>query len=149
MALTDKLTAIADAIRAKTGKTDSMTLDEMVVEINSIIVGEAAEPDFSLKHNGVEVRELTMTSTGDTFEVVAKCNTLNSADISYKWQIYISAANMWVDISGQTSDTITINYGMVKNQVDNNTALIQCVATVGSESATSEQLAVILNLPPV
>lgn len=85
MALTDKLTAIANAIRAKTGKTGSMTLDEMVIEINSIVVGEAAEPDFSLKHNGVEVRELTMTSAGDTFDVVAKCNTLNSDSISYKW----------------------------------------------------------------
>ena len=36
MALTDKLTAIADAIRAKTGKTDSLTLDSMVTEIASI-----------------------------------------------------------------------------------------------------------------
>ena len=36
MALTDKLTAIADAIRTKTGKTDSMTLDEMASEISSI-----------------------------------------------------------------------------------------------------------------
>lgn len=36
MALTDKLTAIADAIRAKTGKSDTMTLDNMVTEIASI-----------------------------------------------------------------------------------------------------------------
>ena len=36
MALTDKLTAIADAIRAKTGKTNAMTLDEMASEISSI-----------------------------------------------------------------------------------------------------------------
>lgn len=36
MALTDKLTAIADAIRTKTGKTDSLTLDGMVTEIASI-----------------------------------------------------------------------------------------------------------------
>ena len=36
MALTDKLTAIADAIRAKTGKSNTMTLDEMATEISSI-----------------------------------------------------------------------------------------------------------------
>ena len=36
MALTDKLTAIADAIRAKTGKSNTMTLDSMVTEIASI-----------------------------------------------------------------------------------------------------------------
>ena len=36
MALTDKLTAIANAIRAKTGGTDTLTLDEMVLEIGNI-----------------------------------------------------------------------------------------------------------------
>lgn len=36
MALIDKLTAIADAIRAKTGKTTTMTLDEMPTEIAGI-----------------------------------------------------------------------------------------------------------------
>ena len=39
MALTNKLTAIADAIRIKTGKTDTMTLEQMVTEISSISVG--------------------------------------------------------------------------------------------------------------
>ena len=39
MALTDKLTAIADAIRAKTGKTDSLTLDQMPTEIAGITTG--------------------------------------------------------------------------------------------------------------
>lgn len=39
MALTDKLTAIANAIRAKTGKTANMTLAEMPVEIASIQTG--------------------------------------------------------------------------------------------------------------
>lgn len=36
MALTDKLTAIADAIRGKTGKSDGLTLDQMAVEIAGI-----------------------------------------------------------------------------------------------------------------
>lgn len=39
MALTNKLTAIADAIRTKTGKTDTMTLEQMVTEISNISVG--------------------------------------------------------------------------------------------------------------
>lgn len=39
MALTDKLTAIANAIRAKTGGTATMTLDEMPTEIASISGG--------------------------------------------------------------------------------------------------------------
>lgn len=36
MALTDKLTAIADATRAKTGTTNQMTLDEIATAINGI-----------------------------------------------------------------------------------------------------------------
>lgn len=39
MALTDKLTAIANAIRAKTGGSDLLTLDEMPQEIQSIQTG--------------------------------------------------------------------------------------------------------------
>lgn len=37
MALTDKLTAIADALRAKTGETDSMTLAQMPDKISGIV----------------------------------------------------------------------------------------------------------------
>lgn len=43
MALTDKLSAIGDAIREKTGGTDKLTLDEMVTEIGSIEGGEIIE----------------------------------------------------------------------------------------------------------
>ena len=39
MALTDKLKAIADAIRGKTGGTESLTLDQMVTEIAGIEAG--------------------------------------------------------------------------------------------------------------
>ena len=39
MALTDKLTAIADAVRAKTGGSELLTLDEMAVEISGISGG--------------------------------------------------------------------------------------------------------------
>ena len=48
MALTDKLTAIADAIRSKTGTTEPMTLDEMVTEISNIIVGSGSSGDVAM-----------------------------------------------------------------------------------------------------
>ena len=44
MALTDKLTAIANAIRAKDGTSDKMTLEEMPSKIAAIQVGGATEP---------------------------------------------------------------------------------------------------------
>lgn len=60
MALTDKLTAIADAIRAKTGKSDSLTLDQMPTEIANITGGGGSSAD---------VRYVTFTNpaTGETF----------------------------------------------------------------------------------
>lgn len=53
MALTNKLTNIADAIRNKTGKTDLLTLDEMPVEIESIQGGG----------EGLERQEATISSS--------------------------------------------------------------------------------------
>lgn len=49
MALTDKLTAIADAIRGKTGKTDGLTLDQMPGEIAGIQAGGASEQELLTK----------------------------------------------------------------------------------------------------
>lgn len=46
MALTDKLTAIADAIRGKTGGTDTLTLDQMAEAIAAIEAGGGGDvPD--------------------------------------------------------------------------------------------------------
>lgn len=42
MALTDKLTAVADAIRGKTGKAEPLTLDQMPGEIAGIAAGGAS-----------------------------------------------------------------------------------------------------------
>lgn len=53
MALTDKLTAIGDAIRAKTGGTEKLTLDEMPTQIQAIQTG--GEP---------VITELTVTQNG-------------------------------------------------------------------------------------
>ena len=45
MALTDKLTVIANAIRAKTGGTSELTLDDMATEIANISVGTGSSVD--------------------------------------------------------------------------------------------------------
>lgn len=44
MALTDKLSAIANAIRNKTGKSEELTLDQMVSEIGDIQTGDGITP---------------------------------------------------------------------------------------------------------
>ena len=47
MALTDKLTAIANAIRSKTGETGKMTLDQMPIKIGGIETGAGVGVDLS------------------------------------------------------------------------------------------------------
>ena len=42
MSVNEKMTAIADASRGKTGKTDSLTLDQMATAISGIQVGTGA-----------------------------------------------------------------------------------------------------------
>lgn len=56
MALTNKLTAIANAIREKTGTEDTLTLDEMATAISGITVGEGG---------GDSIPEEAFTFTGD------------------------------------------------------------------------------------
>lgn len=56
MALINKLNAIGDAIRAKTGKTDLLTLDQMPTEIAAIETGSEEVPvleSLSITENGI------------------------------------------------------------------------------------------------
>lgn len=62
MALTDKLTAIADAIRAKTGGTAALTLDQMPSEIEGIQTGSA--PDGTSVTFG-NVKKIVVTPAPD------------------------------------------------------------------------------------
>ena len=72
MALTNKLTAIGDAIRAKTGTTEAMTLDEMATAISGITTGSGGEStDF--------IPESAYTFTG----------TCNYMDIDGRWDWFI------------------------------------------------------------
>ena len=52
MALTNKLSAIGDAIREKTGKTELLTLDQMPVEIKAIETGGGELPEEALVISG-------------------------------------------------------------------------------------------------
>jgi hypothetical protein len=64
MALTNKLTAIADAIRKKTGKTGELTLDAMVTEIGSIS-GGSSDNELKLIQGTLEKADYpTLTSLG-------------------------------------------------------------------------------------
>lgn len=69
MALTDKLTAIADAIRSKSGKSGTMTLDQMPMEI------EALSAEEKLKAS-----EYPAYVSPEVLEVANKVNSVRKSD---------------------------------------------------------------------
>lgn len=64
MALTDKLVAIANAIREKTGKTDKMTLNQMAVEIDEIASGNTEVEDAMLTRTLTSYENNRITELG-------------------------------------------------------------------------------------
>ena len=62
----EKMTAIANAIRSKTGKTDSLTLDQMATEIDSIASGgiQSASGEHKLESNSAYTIEIDVSNVG-------------------------------------------------------------------------------------
>ena len=87
MALTDKLTAIADAIRTKTGSSDTMTLDEMATAVGNITGdGETTtvttdSADAVIDRSITEYSSGTLTSIGDY--AFYYCTSLANIDTPY------------------------------------------------------------------
>lgn len=78
MALTDKLKAIADAIRAKTGKSDKLTLAEMPEEIAGISGGDTSIEDSLVTRTATEYTNSRVTSIGG--RAFSECSALASVD---------------------------------------------------------------------
>ena len=132
MALTDKLTAIANAIRTKTGKTDSLTLDEMPSEIESISGGSSApESDPREVYQGTRPAEWLRLPDYDKI-------TDNTA--YFLFALYPSGKNN-IRIAFRTNGSCTITAGTVSNGefVPFENDDIVTVAGIGNEYAFAER----------
>ena len=84
MALTDKLTAIGDAIRTKTGGTDLLTLDQMATEIANIQGGGGGSIDFA------NLKSTSYTYSANSDFVPIQWGSMGPKDFGLPAFVYVS-----------------------------------------------------------
>ena len=94
MALTDKLTAIADAIRSKTGTTEPMTLDEMVTAIANITTGSVPSDTITLD-DGTELPKPTLKDGCNYAMIFKNSNYYSMLETSNRF----ANVNSWISIA--------------------------------------------------
>lgn len=105
MALIDKLTAIADAIRSKTGTTEPMTLDEMVTEILNITTGSVPSDTITLS-DGTELPKPTLKDGCNYAMIFKNSNYYSMLETSNRF----ANVNSWISIA---NDNYTIGTSSV------------------------------------
>ena len=85
MSVNEKMTAIADAIRGKTGKTEKLTLDQMPLEISSIVSGGGGDDSYnnpwvSYETAEIEIGENNVTNVEEAIEFMKSASGLDVVD---------------------------------------------------------------------
>lgn len=125
MALTDKLTAIADAIRLKTGGTERLNLETMAETVAALATAEAAaelvyETEFSVLEKPTANGNLCAVSTGldstkleagDVLWCVIEC--FNDADTDDSYNHFICRTQNIIIVSGDGTATTSCASGGV------------------------------------
>lgn len=147
MALIEKLTAIADAIRSKTGKTDGLTLDAMPGEIEGIQAGG----DASIA-DGLVDRTLTSYSSDNLTMVgnyaFASCTGLTNVSLPNVAKVGDYAFHGCASLTNVSLPYVTTLPGHVFENSGLRTFFLPKVTSVGSsclentkiESITTEDL---------
>ena len=104
MALTDKLTAIADAIRSKTGTTEAMTLDEMVTAIANITTGSVPSDTITLS-DGTELPKPTLKDGCNYAMIFKNSNYYSMLETSNRF----ANVNSWISIANSSYTIGTSN----------------------------------------
>ena len=132
MALTDKLTAIGNAIRGKTGKSGTLTLPQMVTEINGITAGFENEVVFSALNSSASgyLTDSANYSANDYTTTVASnySSTSTRHDLPETSSINLPSGSAYVylcdSVTGKTQRTQAGSTYTVKNLIPNRTYFI-------------------------
>ena len=150
MALTDKLTNIADAIRGKTGKTEELTLDQMATEIAGIETGGGGGIG-AVKFIDVDITVEASTTTAVTYTVDG-LEFMTSIENPTKWtsfsndDVYIAFITP-KEITGTPTTTTNIyNCSMCTGAGNSNYASLSNQMSYGTGNGISTQAYGIYNL---
>ena len=103
MALTNKLTAIANAIRSKTGETGKMTLDQMPTKIGAIETGPSIQ----------ESKTIEITSNGTT-EVIPDSGYEFLTRVTINTNVPTSTGpNIVITELSKTETVVVLSYGVL------------------------------------
>ena len=97
MALINKLTAIADAIRSKTGSTNTMTLDEMVTAIANITTGSVPSDTITLS-DGTKLPKQTLKEGCNYAMIFKNSNYYSMLETSNRF----ANVNSWISIANSS-----------------------------------------------
>ena len=128
MALTDKLTAIADAVRAKTGGTELLTLDEIAAAISGIsggVTGLAYDMgefvldadinrpnNYAINHNLGDTPGFVLVWTEDFSELNAENTATQQCNLGYIWFNNLTGMSQRITSSATgVALTIQLNLG--------------------------------------
>ena len=118
MALIDKLTAIANAIRGKTGKADALTLDQMAMEIEAIENGSGVDylvqrlDGTLVSYESSEVTEIALSSFSDCTSL-CYVSLPNATHIGGK--AFVNCINLEIALLPNAEE---IEYGAFRNCYD-------------------------------
>ena len=104
MALIDKLTAVADAIRSKTGTTEPMPLDEMATAILNISVGSPEKTTITLD-DGTELPKPTLKDGCNHAMIFKNSNYYSMLETSNRF----ANVNSWISIANSSYTIGTSN----------------------------------------
>ena len=123
MALTDKLTAIADATRAKTGTTNQMTLDEIATAINGISIekgiGVVGIPTANKSYSVFTINHSLYSEYVDTnfpFFLVFGFYITGFDGVFCKI-LKVDMNKLTIEEKTQIGDTATLHYSINKTQI--------------------------------
>lgn len=102
MSLNAKMTAIADSIRAKTGKTASLTLDQMVTEIEGITGGTEMFAAIGVTYSAGSTLTCTNVETGEILTANPK------TEGNTQWVFAIPEVGTWTVKAGEKSVNVSI-----------------------------------------